>query len=132
MRRHPALGIALARFAAAPAADWMNLPRLFVSLLTAAAPALAVYAPVPEQEQGKALVFSAKAGVSHDSNIFGGAAGEVGSAIFRFSPKGAYQAPVTDKTFVSLSYELALDLYDSRPGEKLLDSHTGKIGRAHV
>ena len=37
--------------------------------------ALAVYAPIPEQEQGKALTYRLGASVYHDSNIFGAATG---------------------------------------------------------
>jgi hypothetical protein len=97
-----------------------------------ALPAWAVYAPVPDQDQGKPLTFTAKTALSYDSNIFGGATGEIGSSILQFAPKVAYNASITDTTFMSLSYELTLDQYDKRPGEKLLDSHSlmARIARA--
>jgi len=111
----------------------MNFFRVLIAGgLAAALPVWAVYAPVPEQEQGKALAFSAKAGLSYDTNIFGGATGSIESSIFQFVPKVAYNASVTDQTFVSLSYELTLDHYDNRPGDKLLDSHTAMARLAHA
>jgi len=39
--------------------------------------ALAIYAPIPEQEQGKALTYRLGASAYHDSNIFGAATGEI-------------------------------------------------------
>ena len=100
--------------------------------MAAALPAWAVYAPVPEQDQGKPLTYAVKTGLSYDTNIFGGATGEIGSSIFEFAPKIAYNASVTDTTFMSLSYELTLDHYDNRPGEKLLDSHALMARVAHA
>ena len=100
--------------------------------MAAALPARAVYAPVPEQDQGKPLTFAVKPGLSYDTNIFGGATGEIGSSIFEFAPKVAYNASVTDTTFMSLSYELTLDHYDNRPGDKLLDSHALMARVAHA
>jgi len=98
----------------------------------AALPARGVYAPVPEQDQGKPLTFTAKAGLSYDSNIFGGATGEIGSTIFEFAPKVAYNASITEQTFMSLSYELTADYFTDRPGEKLLDSHALMARLAHA
>ena len=100
--------------------------------LVAALPVRAVYAPVPEQEQGKALTVSVKAGLSYDSNIFGGATGSIESSVFQLVPKVAYNASLTDQTFMSLSYDLTLDHYDNRPGDKLLDSHTAMARLAHA
>jgi len=95
-------------------------------------PAWAVYAPIPDQDQGKPLTFTAKAGLSYDTNIFGGATGAIESSIFEFAPKIAYNASVTDQTFLSLSYQLTLDHFDNRPGEKLLDSHDAMARVAHA
>ncbi len=105
---------------------------LFVGGLLAALPARAVYAPIPEQEQGKDLVFTFSGGVSHDSNIFAGAAGAIGSVIYEFAPSVAYNASVTDQTFLSLSYRLSIDHFVDRPGDKTLDSHDLAARLAHA
>jgi hypothetical protein len=105
---------------------------LLLGGLVAASPAWAVYAPIPDQEQGKDLVISAKAGISHDSNLFGAATGEVGSAIWEFGPRIAYNASITDQTFLSASYRLTLNQFENRPGEKLLDSHDLSLRLAHA
>jgi hypothetical protein len=98
----------------------------------AVAPAWAVYAPVPEQEQGKDLTITLKAGISHDSNLFGAPKDEVSSAIFTFAPRGIYNHSLTDQTFLSASYGLTLDQFDNRPGDKLLDSHEANVRVAHA
>lgn len=111
----------------------MNYFRVFLACgLLAAGTARAVYAPIPEQEQGKDLTFSFALGVSHDSNIFGGATGEIGSMVYEFSPKISYTASVTDQTFLSFAYQLILDQFDNRPGDKLLDSHLASVRVAHA
>jgi hypothetical protein len=111
----------------------MNLFRVLIAGgLAAALPAFAVYAPVPEQDQGKAFTFSVKSGLSYDSNIFGGATGAIESAVFKFVPKASYNASLTDQTFMSLSYELTLDHIEDRPGDKLLDSHMVMARVAHA
>ena len=105
---------------------------LLAGLLVAASSAWAAYAPVPEQDQGKTFTFSVKSGLSYDTNIFGGATGQIGSSIFQLVPKAAYNASLTDQTFLMLLYELTLDRYDNRPGDKLLDSHTAMARIAHA
>lgn len=95
-------------------------------------PALAVYAPIPEQDQGKDLTVTLAATVSHDSNIFGAGTGAVASDVFEFSPKFAYNASLTDQTFLSLSYKLTLDHFTDRPGDKNLDSHDLSARVAHA
>lgn len=100
--------------------------------LLVVATARAVYAPIPEQEQGEDLTFTFAVGLSHDSNIFGSASGAIGSMIYEFSPKVAYNASVTDQTFLSLSYQAILDQFDNRPGDKLLDSHMASARVAHA
>lgn len=102
------------------------------ALALAALPARAVYAPIPEPEQGKALTFSTRAGVSYDSNIFGAATDAIGSTIWELAPKVAYNASVTDQTFMTLSYELTLDYFNNRPGEQTLDSHAAVARVAHA
>ncbi|HUR56904.1 MAG TPA: outer membrane beta-barrel protein [Opitutaceae bacterium] len=108
------------------------LRALLVGGLAAALPARAVYAPIPEQEQGKNLTYTLRAGVSYDSNLFGADQGEVDSVIWTFAPKVVYDASVTDQTFVAASYSLVLDQFENRPGDKLLDSHDLSLRVAHA
>lgn len=100
---------------------WAVLPTL----------ALAVYAPIPEQEQGKALTFKLGASVYHDSNIFGGATGEISSMVYNFMGAIAYNGSIDDQTFASASYELSNDHIIDRPGSKDLTSHTLNARLAH-
>jgi opacity protein-like surface antigen len=94
--------------------------------------ALAVYAPIPEQEQGKALTYRLGAGVSHDSNIFGGATDELDSMVYNFTAAIAYNGSVTDQTFASASYELSNDHFADRPGKQNLTSHALTARVAHA
>lgn len=105
---------------------------LLAGALCAAQPVLAVYAPVPEQEQGKNLTVSLRAGYQYDSNIFGAATGEISSNVWHIAPRLSYNASVTDQTFVSAQYGLSLDHIDDRPGDKLLDSHDVMLRLAHA
>src|SRR5687767_7360943 len=110
-----------------------NFPRaLIISGLIAALPARAVYAPIPEQEQGKDLTISIRGGLSYDSNIFGAANDAIGSAVWTLAPRGVYNASLTDQTFLSASYGLTLDRLDKRPGGKRLDSHEATLRVAHA
>ena len=93
---------------------------------------MAVYAPIPEQEQGKALTYRLGAGVSHDSNIFGGATGEIDSMVYNFTGAISYNESVTDQTFVSGSYELSNDYIKDRPGKQNLTSHSLSARLAHA
>jgi hypothetical protein len=102
-----------------------------IVLLLSPAWLLAVYAPVPEQEQGKAFVVRLGASIGHDSNIFGSPFNEVDSAVYSFTPSVSFNGSVTDQTFVSLGYELKLDYFVDRPGDKTLDSHTVSARVAH-
>jgi len=111
----------------------MNFPQvLFAATLLSAVPLGAVYAPIPEQDQGKDLTISVRGGLSHDSNLFGASTGAVGSAIWELAPRIAYNASVTDQTFVAASYGLTLNQFENRPGEKLLDSHDIALRLAHA
>jgi len=92
---------------------------------------LAVYAPVPEQDQGKAFSVRLGASIGHDSNIFGSPTNEVDSAVYSFTPSVSFNGSVTDQTFVSLGYDLKLDHFVDRPGDKTLDSHTLSARLAH-
>ncbi len=94
--------------------------------------ALAVYAPIPEQEQGKPLVFKLGASAYHDSNIFGGATGEISSMVYNVSGSLAYNGSLTDQTFASASYDLSNDHIVDRPGKKNLVSHLLNARLAHA
>jgi opacity protein-like surface antigen len=124
----------------------LYIPRaLIIGGLLAALPVRAVYAPIPEQEQGKNLIFSVRGGISYDSNIFGAsgvgamqpgtavnATEERDSVIFTVAPKATYYASLTAQTFFSASYGLTLDRFVDRPGDKLLDSHDASVRLAHA
>ncbi len=110
----------------------MKHPSIFlIAGLLGTVSAWAVYAPVPEPQQGREFTFSVRGGFSHDSNIFGSATGAIESNVYQLAPKVAFNASVTDQTFVSASYQLSLDYFDKRPGEKTLDSHDLQARMAH-
>lgn len=85
--------------------------------------ARAVYAPIPEQEQGKPLVFSVRTSAGYDSNVFGAARGAVDTPVYTVAPKAAFNASLTKQTFASAYYGLTLDHMSDRPGDRTLDSH---------
>jgi predicted porin len=91
--------------------------------LIAAVPAWAVYAPIPDQDQGKELVVTLQAQIYHDSNIFGSATGAISSTVYEFAPKIAFNAALNDQTFATASYLLTYDYYENRPGDRSLFSH---------
>lgn len=93
--------------------------------------AFAVYAPIPEQEQGKALSFRLGASVYHDSNIFGAATGEIDSMVYSLLGRIAYNSSATDQTFVSASYTVNNDYVADRPTSKNLTSHAFSARLAH-
>ena len=93
--------------------------------------ALAVYAPIPEQEQGKPLTYRLGASAYHDSNIFGGETDEISSMVYNFTGAISYNGSVTDQTFASASYELSNDYVTDRPTKKNLTSHTFNGRIAH-
>src|SRR5687768_140858 len=105
---------------------------LTIGGLMVALPLRAVYAPIPEQEQGKDLTISIRGGLSYDSNIFGAANDAIDSVIWTLAPRAVYNASVTDQTFLAASYGLMLDRFDNRPGDKLLDSHDAMVRVAHA
>src|SRR5580698_1060392 len=84
--------------------------------------ARAVYAPIPEEEQGKDFSLSLMSGISYNSNIFGAASGAVGSFDFMVSPKIVFNSSLTDQTFFSATVQPTLDYLPNRPGEKALYS----------
>ena len=111
-----------------------TVPRSFVTLLALAAIpsiAFAVYAPLPEQEQGKALSFRLGASVYQDSNIFGGATDERSSAVYKVSFGAAFNGSVTAKTFLTLGYDFSNDHVSDRPGKQDLANHAFISRLAH-
>jgi len=93
--------------------------------------ARAVYAPIPDQEQGKDFSLSLMSGISYNTNIFGASSGAVGSFDFVVSPKIVFNASVSDQTFFSATFQPSLDYLPSRPGEKALYSQIVDARVAH-
>ncbi len=111
----------------------MTLHRALLTFLSLGAlPAWAVYAPIPESDQGKAWSVKLSAGAYHDSNIFGASSGEIDSMVYSVSSLLAVNASVTARTFVSASYKLSLDRIEDRPGDNTLDSHDLSLRLAHA
>lgn len=111
----------------------MKFPSALCALAAlAAVPLGAVYAPVPEQDQGKDLVITLRSGISYDSNIFGGATDAISSTIFEVAPRLAFNHSLSDQTFLSANYGLVLNQIENRPGDKLLDSHDLSLRAAHA
>jgi hypothetical protein len=100
-------------------------------MLTTSA-AWAVYAPIPEQEQGKEFSASVRMGLAHDSNIFGAATSAISSQVYSFEPSLKFNSSLTDQTFFSASYRLTIDNFSDRPGDKTLDSHDFNVRLAHA
>jgi len=92
----------------------------------------AVYAPIPELEQGKALTVYLGTGAYYDTNIFGGATNEISSYVYELTPSIVFNASLDAKTFASASYQLTLDYMPDRPGKKELDSHELTARLAHT
>jgi Putative beta-barrel porin 2 len=95
------------------------------------AAARAVYAPIPEQEQGKDLSLSLLGGISYNSNIFGSPTDDVGSLDFLVSPKIVFNSSLTDQTFFSGTFQPSLDYFPNRPGKKALYSQLVDARIAH-
>ncbi|WP_438479016.1 outer membrane beta-barrel protein [Oleiharenicola lentus] len=94
--------------------------------------ALAVYAPIPEQEQGKALTVRLGGSIYHDSNIFGAATNEIDSMVYNVSAKLSYNGSLSDQTFATGAYEISNDYVPDRPGDENLVSHTLNARVAHA
>jgi len=117
----------------------MNHARLILAAgLLATAPLRAVYAPLPEQDQGKDWNVSLRAGVSHDNNIFGARESStpglapISSTVYEVVPRVAFSGSLNDQTYAEFSYMLTLDNFTDRPGDKTLDSHdiVGRLAHA--
>src|SRR6478736_1865131 len=96
------------------------------ALVAAFAPTLAfaIYAPIPEQEQGKALTYRVGASGYQDSNIFGAAVGAIESFVWNVNGKVAFNGSLDDQTFASASYFISNDYVVDRPGDKNLVNQT--------
>ncbi len=108
-----------------------SLLRFVPAAIFAPSLALAVYAPIPEQEQGKALTYRLGASVYHDSNIFGSATGERDSMVYSISGSISFNGSVDDQTFASASYGFSNDHVVDRPGKKNLTNHSLGARLAH-
>src|ERR1700679_3231550 len=93
--------------------------------------ARAVYAPIPEQEQGKDLSLSLMSGISYNTNIFGASTDAIGSFDCEVSPKMSFNSSLSDQTFFSAYYQPTLDYIDNRPGNKTLYSQLVNARVAH-
>lgn len=102
-----------------------------ITLISIAGPLGAVYAPIPEEELGKALVVKLGAGVFHDSNIFGAPRDERDSMVYRLAPSISYNASLTDQTFLSASYDMTMDYVEDRPENDTLWTHVLSARLAH-
>jgi hypothetical protein len=96
------------------------------------AAAKAVYAPIPEQEQGKDVTYSIESGITYNTNIFGSATGAVSSTVFEVSPKIAFNSSLTQQTFFSASFQPTLDYFENRPGSKTVYSQAVDARLAHA
>src|SRR5882724_11295158 len=111
----------------------MNFARvLLLGGLLAALPARAVYAPLPDQSRENAWSVSLRAGVMHDSNIFGAQHGAISSVVYEASPRIAFNGSLTNQTYGAFAYTLTVDHFVDRPGDKTLDSHDLFARLAHA
>jgi hypothetical protein len=112
----------------------MNLSPRLAAVLSALLPAaaFAVYAPIPEQDQGKALSYRLGASIYHDSNIFGSPTGEIDSMVYSATGSLGYNGSLTAQTFVSASYDVTYDHVADRPGKQNLTSHAFMARVAHA
>lgn len=115
-----------------------NLFRFTSFLVFAPTLALAIYAPIPEVEQGKAFTVRVGGSVYYDSNIFGaadlpGPANRViDSMVYNLSGRLAFNGSIDDQTFATAAYEISHDYIADRPTEKNLTSHNFNGRLAHT
>ena len=93
--------------------------------------ARAVYAPIPDQEQGKDFSLSLESGITYNTNIFGTPTDDISSFIFEVAPKLTFNSSISDSTFFSSDIAPKLDYFDNRPGKKLLYSQELDARLAH-
>lgn len=102
------------------------------ALFAAGVSARAVYAPIPEVEQGRLLTVYMGAGYYYDTNIFGAAEGRIESFVLQAQPTLVMNISAADQTFLSATYQASLDYFDNRPGDKWLASHAISARLAHT
>ena len=110
-----------------------NLKRFALAVaLLAPTLAFAIYAPIPELEQGKALTYRLGASGYQDSNIFGAATNEIESFVWNVNGKIAFNGSIDDQTFASASYFISNDYVVDRPGDQNLTNQTfaGRIAHS--
>ena len=108
-----------------------NLNRFALAVALAPTLAFAIYAPIPEQEQGKALTYSLGASAYYDSNIFGGPTNTIDSMVWNVNGKIAFNGSIDDQTFASASYFISNDYVQDRPGDQNLLSQSLNARLAH-
>lgn len=110
-------------------------PRVLIALvfsLLLPGRARAVYAPIPEHEKGRLFTLYVNAGVYYDSNIFGAPENAVDSYICRLQPTAVFNISASDQTLFSGGYQVTIDRFDSRPGDKQLISQSVNARLAHT
>jgi hypothetical protein len=112
----------------------MRALRIFVvgSFLGLGAIARAVYAPIPDQQQGRDLSISLEGGITYNSNIFGAASDAISSVVFEVSPKVSFNASLSQQTFFSADFHPTFDYFENRPGTKALYSQAVDARIAHA
>jgi hypothetical protein len=111
----------------------MRLSRAVItgSALCVCTLARAVYAPIPEQQQGRDLTLSAEAGYSYNTNIFGASSDPIASSVFEFSPEITFNSSVSEDTFFAAHFHPTLDYFENRPGQKTVYSQAIDARLAH-
>jgi hypothetical protein len=120
------------RFFSNPMKRFPSIPLVCAGVLLAAPPARAVYAPIPEVEQGRLLTAYVGTGFYYDTNIFGAARDTVESVVFQAQPTLVANISATAQTFVTASYQLSADYFTDRPGDHFLASHSLGARVAHA
>ncbi len=96
------------------------------------AEARAVYAPIPAAEQGKLLTVYVSGRVYHDTNIFGAPRDGISSMVCEVQPSVVFNLSAAPRTFLSASYQLTLDRFEDRPGDRTIASHGLNARVAHT
>ena len=110
----------------------MSKTSLFLFSIALPATLFGVYAPIPEQEQGKAIVLSLESGFFYDSNILGRPDGEIDSTVFTVTPQIKYNASLEEQSFIEASYKLQALLFSDRPTEDTLYNHNFNVRFSHT
>ncbi len=105
---------------------------VWVFCLGACSIARAVYAPIPEQQQGKDLLITVESGFSYNTNIFGAANNAISSFVFEVSPSVTFNSSLTDQTFFSGTFTPRVDYFEKRPGSKTLYSQDVDARLSHA